>query len=79
MDGIISITVEPCRSPVRPGASLGDITAGLFLAIGILAAIQERNVSGLGQMIDISMLDCQVALLEIAFVGYLATGDCQNL
>jgi CoA:oxalate CoA-transferase len=75
MGGIISITGEPGRPPVRPGASLGDITAGLFMAIAILAAIQERQKSGKGQMIDISMLDCQVALLENAFVRYLATGE----
>jgi CoA:oxalate CoA-transferase len=75
MGGIISITGEPGRPPVRPGASLGDITAGLFMAIAILAAIQERHTSGKGQMIDISMLDCQVALQENAFARYLATGE----
>jgi CoA:oxalate CoA-transferase len=60
---------------VRPGASLGDITAGLFMAIAILTAVEERHRSGKGQMIDISMLDCQIALLENAFVRYLATGE----
>jgi CoA:oxalate CoA-transferase len=45
------------------------------MAVAVLAAIQERHQSGLGQLIDISMLDCQVALLENAFVRYLATGD----
>jgi CoA:oxalate CoA-transferase len=59
---------------VRPGLSLGDIAAGLFTAIGILAALQERERSGRGQMIDISMLDCQVAVLENAFARYSATG-----
>jgi len=75
MGGIISITGEPGRPPVRPGASLGDITAGLYMAVAILAALRERSVSGKGQMIDISMLDCQVALQENAFVRYLATGE----
>jgi CoA:oxalate CoA-transferase len=75
MGGIISITGEPGRPPVKPGASLGDITAGLFLSNAILAAIQERHNSGLGQMIDISMLDCQLALLENAYVRYFATGE----
>jgi CoA:oxalate CoA-transferase len=75
MGGIISITGEPGRPPVRPGASLGDITAGLYLAIAILAALEERHSSGEGQMIDISMLDCQMALLENAYVRYLATGE----
>ena len=45
------------------------------MSIGILAALQERHNSGQGQMIDISMLDCQVALLENAFVRYLANGE----
>ena len=75
MGGIMSITGEPDGPPVRPGASLGDITAGLFTAIGVLAALQERERSGRGQMVDVSMLDCQVALLENAFVRYFATGE----
>ncbi len=75
MGGIMSITGEPGRPPVRPGVSLGDIAASLFLAIAILAAFQERHVSGQGQMIDISMLDCQLAIQENALVRYLATGE----
>jgi len=75
MGGIVSVTGEPGRPPVKPGASIGDITAGLFLAVSILAAIQERHKSGLGQAIDISMLDCQMALQENSFVRYLATGE----
>ena len=75
MGGIISTTGEPGRPPVKPGVSLGDITAGLFLSISILAALEERHSSGQGQMIDISMLDCQLALMENAFVRYLATGE----
>ncbi len=75
MGGIMSITGEPNGPPVRPGASLGDIAAGLFLAIGILAALQERTRSGQGQMVDISMLDCQAAIMENAFARYFATGD----
>ncbi len=75
MGGIMSITGEPGGRPVRPGISLGDIAAGLFTAIGILAALHERDRSGQGQMLDISMLDCQVAILENAFVRYFATGQ----
>ncbi len=75
MGGILSITGEPNGPPVRPGVSLGDIAAGQFLAIAILAALQERHTSGEGQMIDISMLDCQVAIQENAFVRYFATGE----
>jgi len=75
MGGVLSITGEPSGPPIRPGVSQGDITAGLFTVIGILTALQERSRSGLGQMVDISMLDCQVAILENAFTRYFATGD----
>jgi len=75
MGGVMSITGEEGGPPVRPGVSLGDIAAGLFTAIGILAALRERERSGRGQMIDISMLDCQVAILENAFARYSATGE----
>jgi CoA:oxalate CoA-transferase len=75
MGGIMSITGEPGGNPVRPGISQGDITAGLYTAIGVLAALHERERSGEGQMIDISMLDCQIAILENAFMRYFATGD----
>lgn len=75
MGGIMSITGERGGPPIRPGASLGDIAAGLFLCIAILAALRERHTSGQGQMIDVSMLDCQLAIQENAFVRYLATGE----
>ena len=75
MGGVMSITGEPGGNPVRPGLSLGDISAGLFTAIGILAALHERERSGKGQLVDVSMLDCQVAVLENAFARYFATGD----
>ncbi len=75
MSGIMSITGEPDGPPVRPGVSYGDITAGLFMCIATLAALHERQKSGEGQMIDISMLDCQVTVLENAFVRYLNTGE----
>lgn len=75
MGGIMSITGEPGGPPVRPGASMGDIAAGLFTCIGILAALQERERSGKGQMVDVGMLDCQAAILENAFTRYFATGE----
>jgi CoA:oxalate CoA-transferase len=75
MGGVMSITGEPGGSPMRPGLSLGDIAAGLYTAIGLLAALHERQASGRGQMIDIAMLDCQIAILENAFVRYFATGE----
>ncbi len=73
--GIMSLTGEPGGPPIRPGASFGDIIAGLFACSGILSALIERNKSGEGQFVDISMLDCQVAVLENALERYFATGE----
>jgi CoA:oxalate CoA-transferase len=75
MGGVMSITGEPGGPPVRPGLSLGDIAAGLYAAIAVLAALHERTVSGRGQYIDVSMLDCQLAILENAYTRYFATGE----
>ena len=71
----MSITGEPDGRPLKPGASLGDITAGLFTVIGILSAVVEREKSGRGQMLDIGMLDCQLSILENAFSRFFATGE----
>jgi CoA:oxalate CoA-transferase len=75
MAGMLSVTGEPDRGPVRPGASVGDISASLFATIGILAALNERRESGLGQYIDVGMMDCQVAIMENAFMRYHVTGE----
>ena len=75
MGGVMSITGHPGGPPARPGLSLGDIAAGLFTAIGVLAALRERDRSGQGQLVDVGMLDCQIAILENAFVRYFATGQ----
>lgn len=75
MGGIMTTTGTGDGSPMRPGASLGDVDAGLYATIGILAALQSRTVTGEGQMVDISMLDCQVAVQENAFSRYLMAGE----
>ncbi len=75
MGGVMSITGEPDGPPIRPGVSYGDITASLFLCIATLAALHERQMSGRGQHIDISMLDCQITVEENAFARYLNAGE----
>jgi CoA:oxalate CoA-transferase len=75
MGGVMSITGEPGRPPVRLGYSMGDIGASLFTCISILAALHEREGSGQGQYIDVAMLDAQVALCENACARYFATGE----
>jgi len=73
--GVMSITGEQDRDPVRVGASIGDIAAGMFLAQGVLAALLQRQQTGLGQKIDIAMLDCQLALLEHAIALTTVSGE----
>lgn len=68
--GIMSITGWPETPPTRVGMSLGDITASLYAAIGILAALHQRTVTGMGQKVDIAMLDCQVSILENAITRF---------
>ncbi len=73
--GTLSFTGQPEGAPVRVGFSIGDIGGALFLTIGILAALEARHRTGLGQYIDLSLMDSQIALLENAFSRYFATGD----
>jgi CoA:oxalate CoA-transferase len=75
MGGTLSITGEAGGPPVRVGFSIGDLGGGIFTAMGVLSALHERERSGLGQMIDVSMLDCQMAFLENAFTRFFATGE----
>ncbi len=74
MGGIMSITGALGGKPTRVGPSVGDITAGLFTAVGVLGAVNYRNRTGLGQKVDVAMLDCQVAILENAISRYFVSG-----
>ena len=72
MGGLMSVTGQPDSEPTRVGTSIGDITAGLFTAIGVNAALYDREKTGKGTFIDVSMLDCQIAILENAIARYLS-------
>lgn len=74
MGGLMSVTGQPGARPIRPGVSLGDSVAGIFAALAIVVALWERERLGHGRYLDISMLDCQVTLMENAFSRFFATG-----
>ena len=69
--GIMSYTGEEGQMPVRMGAPMGDLSGGLFASQGILAALYQREKTGRGQRIDISLVDCQTSLLTYRAQFYL--------
>ncbi len=75
MSGLMSITGEEGRPPVKVGVPLADLSAGLFAAYAILAALRARDRDGLGQHIDISLLESAIALEVWETSSYFATGE----
>lgn len=73
--GGMSITGTDAENPVRAGIPIGDLGGGAFGVMGILAALLEREHSGEGQHVDISMVDCQVSLLNYMATMYFLSGD----
>ncbi len=75
MSGLMSITGTGESGPVKVGVAISDVLTGLNAAISILAALNERQQSGLGQSIDLSLFDSQVAALVNVASNYLISGD----
>ena len=67
--GALSITGEPKGRPLKPGPNFADSGAGLHCTIGILAALQQRHATGLGQTVEISMQDAMISFMRIAFAA----------
>jgi CoA:oxalate CoA-transferase len=74
LGGTMSITGNPGGEPVRCGVSVGDLGAALYGVIAIMSALRVRDRDGVGNHLDIAMLDCQVAMLEDALARYSVTG-----
>ncbi len=75
MGGIMSLTGDPSGPPNKVGTSIADILAGIYTCQGILLALIARSKTGKGQLVDISLLDCQVSLLTYQAGIYFATGS----
>ena len=75
MGGGMSITGPDPQHMVRAGIPIGDLGGGMFGVMGILAALYEREQSGLGQHVDISMLDCQISMLNYMATMHFLSGE----
>ncbi len=74
MSGLMSTTGWPDGEPTRTGTAMGDVLAGLSCAVGLLAAVNGRELTGEGQKIDVALVDSAVASLEIINMIYLVEG-----
>lgn len=78
MGGLMSLTGLPESSPggepMKVGVAISDLTTGMYAATAILAAIEQRRVSGVGQHIDLALLDCTVALSSYMAMNYFLSG-----
>jgi len=75
LGGLMSITGEPGRGPMRVGVPIADLTAGLFCALGILVALLEREQSGKGQEVATSLLESQIFMLDFQASRWLNAGE----
>ncbi len=75
MGGLMSVTGLPGHGPVRAGIPVADLTAGLFAAQGIMAALLEREVSGEGQWVQSSLLGSMIAMMDFQAARFLMEGD----
>lgn len=75
MSGLMSITGEPDRPPVKFGVPIADLTTAIFAALSIVSALYWREKTGKGQYIDMALLDVQVLLLSHQAFNYFATGE----
>lgn len=75
LSGGMSITGEPGRPPVRSGIAVADIGAGIMSALGICAALHERDRTGIGQKVETSLLESHISMLVYEAAYYLVSGE----
>ena len=75
MGGIMSVTGEPGGRPMKVGVAIADVMTGMYATTAILAALSHRDATGVGQHIDLALLDSQLAWLANVGQGYLISGD----
>src|ERR671934_1276299 len=75
LGGLMSITGEPGRGPMRVGIPIADLAAGIFFAVGILVALLEREQSGKGQQVATSLLESQIFMLDFQGSRWLNAGE----
>ena len=75
MGGLMSVTGKPGEGPMRAGIPIADLTAGLFAAQGVMTALLEREVSGKGQWVQVSLLAAQIAMMDFQAARYLMDKD----
>jgi crotonobetainyl-CoA:carnitine CoA-transferase CaiB-like acyl-CoA transferase len=75
MGGMMMVTGEPGRGPMRAGTAVADMAAGLYAACGVLTALLEREASGEGQWVQSSLLQAMIGLLDFQAARYLRTGE----
>ena len=75
LSGLMSVTGHPGKGPMRTGAAIADVSAGLYAALGIMTALLEREVSGQGQWVQSSLLMAGIALLDFQAARYLMQGE----
>ena len=74
MGGIMSLTGDPNGEPMKVGVAVADVMAGMYATVGLLAALRHRDQTGVGQYIDVSLLDTQIAWLANAGTNFLESG-----
>jgi crotonobetainyl-CoA:carnitine CoA-transferase CaiB-like acyl-CoA transferase len=75
MGGLMSITGEPGRGPMRVGIPIADLTTGLFLFQAVLLALMQRDATGVGQWVHTSLLEAQIFMLDFQAARWLVAGD----